>query len=165
MRKNKNTLIKFAIMAIFMIISIMIPKNVLATNSKLKCGDKLSVTELWNKAGVWDIYCTDHTNHLANNETYTVSEVWEVEGNTVMEDGIVVNKKSNYKKWKTAMGRAYIISSSGPSSFSFDSLNVLGNLSEGQERCLKHGIYSVLDYKQEALWRIGTYQWNWVRRC
>ncbi len=161
MRKNKNTLIKFAIMAIFMIISIMIPKNVLATNPKLNNGNKLYVTELWNKAGVWDIYCTDHTNHLANNENYTVTEVWEVAGNTVKENGSVVNRKSNPIKWKTAMGRAYIISSSGPSSFGFSSLNVLGTLNRGQERCLKHGIYSVLDYKQEALWRIGTSSWNW----
>ena len=90
--------------------------------------------------------------------------MWEVAGNTVKENGSVVNRESNNVKWKTAMGRAYIISSSGPSSFSFDSLKVLGTLSDGQERCLKHGIYSVLDYKQEALWRIGTSTWNWVRR-
>ena len=101
MRENRDILMKFIIVAIFIIISIMVPKNVLAAN--INGSNKVVVDELWTKATVQNpskekitIYCTDTLHHLATGKTYTVSEEWTVAGNTVKKNNAEISKKTDF---------------------------------------------------------------------
>ena len=169
MRENRDILMKFIIVAIFIIISIMVPKNVLAAN--INGSNKVVVDELWTKATVQNpskekitIYCTDTLHHLATGKTYTVSEEWTVAGNTVKKNNAEISKKTDYSTWKTAIQSAYILSKGDDiADYNFSTIiNTLKPNEDGQKRIIKYGVYCVTNYKQEALWKIRTNSWKWI---
>ena len=169
MRENRDILMKFIIVAIFIIISIMVPKNVLAAN--INGSNKVVVDELWTKATVQNpskekitIYCTDTLYHLATGKTYTVSEEWTVAGNTVKKNNAEISKKTDYSTWKTAIQSAYILSKGDDiADYNFSTIiNTLKPNKDGQKRIIKYGVYCVTNYKQEALWKIRTNSWKWI---
>ena len=96
MRENRDILMKFIIVAIFIIISIMVPKNVLAAN--INGSNKVVVDELWTKATVQNpskekitIYCTDTLHHLSTGKTYKVEVTSKTKGGLVSQITITEN--------------------------------------------------------------------------
>lgn len=167
--EGKKILRRIITEVIFVIISIIaLSKFISVVAVDMSVGQKVTTTKLWKNAkykGTTDIkvYCTDHTHHFYGANDYKVTEKWTVLNRTVKKNGVVVSELLNNPEWKVAVKRAYILSKNiTDESIPYSVVNN-DKFNEGHKDALLHGIYSVLNYRQEALWKAGTGSWNWKK--
>lgn len=171
MKKSNRLLIKTGLVFIFLcfLCIILCSNNVLA----LEKGETVETgAELWDettKPKGKTVYCIEPGRRFYSG-TYKVDTKWEIKGKTIKKNNKVININAINDKEKTkvenAIKRAYILAEKDENESTRLETAFTGTFKSGWDengkRSIKQGIYDVLSYKQEALWKInGVNKWFW----